>query len=89
MRKTKTYSPELKAQIIEIAKTSDMPLSRVAQDLRMSKTTLHGWIKEAERKGITQNIDAAEVKRLRRENTILKEERDILKKAMAIFSKNK
>ena len=59
MRKIKTYSPELKAQIIELAKTSDIPLSRVAQNLKMPQATLQSWIKDAERKGTTQNIDAA------------------------------
>jgi transposase-like protein len=55
----------------------------------MPQTTSQSWIKEAERQGTTQDIDAAELKRLRKEIAILKEERDILKKAMAIFSKGK
>lgn len=42
MRKIKTYSPELKAQIIKLAKTSDMPLSHVAQNLKMPQATLGG-----------------------------------------------
>jgi len=63
-----------------------MSVRRIAKDFSIPTATLHSWIKQAEQKGATQDIDAAEVKRLRKEIAILKEERDILKKAMAIFS---
>jgi transposase len=89
MRKTNAYTDEFKTQVVEFAKTKDMSVRRIAKDFSIPTATLHSWIKQAEQKGTTQDIDAAEVKRLRKEIAILKEERDIFKKAMAIFSKRK
>jgi transposase len=68
-----------------------LSVHRAAADLGIKDTTLRGWIEKA-RLGILdpqspKSQELEEVKRLRRENAVLKQEREILKKATAFFAK--
>ena len=93
------YSAEFKLKAIELSKNSDN-IKDVAVSLGISAALLYRWRKEyfsREGKGEVfpgmgkstgiLNPEWEELKRLRRENKHLKEERDILKKAVSIFSK--
>ena len=76
------YPPEFRARAIELARSSDLGLN---------PETLRLWLKQAaidagERTGLTSD-ERAELARLRRENAVLKEEREILKKAAAFFAR--
>ena len=67
------------------------PLTRVAHDLGVSVETLRAWVKQDDidggrRAGLTTE-ERAELVQLRRENRVLKMERDILKKAAVFFAK--
>src|SRR5688572_18657699 len=67
------------------------PLTRVAGDLGVSVETLRAWVKQDDidggrRDGLTTE-ERAELVQLRRENRVLKMERDILKKAAVFFAK--
>ena len=67
------------------------PLTRVAHDLGVSVETLRAWVKQDDidggrRDGLTTE-ERAELVQLRRENRVLKMERDILKKAAVFFAK--
>lgn len=67
------------------------PLARVARDLGVSVETLRAWVKQADvdggrREGLTTE-EREELRRLRRENRLLKMERDVLKKAAVFFAK--
>ena len=84
--KRKRYSREFKIETVH-------SVSEVARDLEIHPNTLYKWIhqfgenpKEAFPGKGKQTSDAEELSRLRRENQRLKMERDILKKAMVIFS---
>lgn len=69
-------------------------VTEVARDLGLHPNTLHRWIQEHRESGedafpghgklLPQD---AEIRRLKRELEQVKEERDILKKAMAVFSR--
>ena len=91
-RKVTHYTEDFKKSSAQLAHDSDKPITETARDLGINSTTLHGWVKKyhplAKPKKSTQ-VDSEleqEVKRLRKENIRLKQERDILKKATAYFA---
>lgn len=91
MSTRKSYSEEFKREAVRLANESDNK-SRVARDLGIHMSMLRRWKEQLEEnterpfpgKG---NARDEELARLRRENARLKQERDILKKAVGIFSK--
>lgn len=83
------HSEEFKREAVRIALTSGLPRERVAADLGVGKSTLHKWIshyRPADLNAAPQADLARENERLRLENRVLKEERDILKKATQFFA---
>lgn len=83
------HSEEFKREAVRIALTSGLPRERVAADLGIGKSTLGKWIAQYRPTDLTaapQADLARENERLRLENRVLKEERDILKKATQFFA---
>jgi transposase len=85
------YSAEFKERAVKLAVESDQPIAQTARDLGVNENTLHTWIGKYHRtarpdKQVNDEHLYEELKRLRKENTRLKEERDILKKAAAYFA---
>ena len=85
------YPPEFKVEAVQLVHQGERSVSRIANDLGVSEQTLRNWVKQIEpdsgvRAGLTTE-ERDELRRLRRENRILKEERDILKKAAAFFAR--
>ncbi len=91
--KRKRYTREFKIETVRLVTDSDQSVLEVARDLEIHPNTLYKWIHQYGEnptmafpgKG-KQASEADELSRLKRENQRLKMERDILKKAMAIFS---
>ena len=94
----KKYSKEFKLKAIELSNTSDS-IKDAAISLGVREALLYRWRKEFYEKpgpiftgsGVSSPIkdfEKLELSRLRKENRDLKLERDILKKAVGIFSKN-
>ncbi len=84
------YPPEFKAEAVRLYKESGRSLQEIASDLGVSSNSLRDWVKRSklgrnERAALSQD-EREELKRLRRENRILREEREILKKAAAFFA---
>lgn len=87
------FTKEFEAEAVRLARTSGRTQREVADDLGIGLSTLVRWIGRSRDRMIddppakdTEDI-AAELKRLRRENEILRQERDILKKATAFFAR--
>ena len=91
-KNTTNYDLEFKQSSAKLAIESDKSISETARNLGINPNTLHGWIKKyctAREKPIattdTEKLQQ-ELLQLRRENSRLKQERDILKKAAAFFA---
>ena len=90
MPKTPPYDPEFRRQAVELVRRGDRTIPELARDLGVSQQSLRNWSKqvdvdEGRREGLTSD-EREELRRLRRENRILQEEREILKKAAAFFA---
>ncbi len=91
MGKTRApYPAEFKEEAVRLARTSGKRTSQIARDLGVSFESLRHWIKQAEietgeRQGLMAD-EREELRRLRRENQVLQQEREILKKAAAFFA---
>jgi transposase len=96
MSKQRHHTSEFKAEAVELAKSSDKSVSEIAHALGINAGTLYRWIAETEWEGkgdtegrLSQGSDLqAEVKRLQRELETVRQERDILKKAISVFSRD-
>jgi transposase len=88
----RTFTPEFKQEAVRLLETSGKSGIMIAKDLGISDTILYRWRKELRATGGAafpgkghQTELEEEVRRLRREVATLRQERDILKKAAAIF----
>jgi len=87
------YSAEFKESAVKLSIENDQPVSKTAEELGINKNTLHTWVskfhqaKKPKTKQVEDEHLYDELKRLRKENKRLTEERDILKKAAAYFAK--
>ena len=86
------YSPEFRVEAVRLARASEKPKIEIARELGMSIETLRQWIRQAEidggqrHDGLTSE-ELSELRRLRKEVRILREEREILVKAAAFFAR--
>lgn len=90
MPKTPPYSEEFKREAVRLLRTSGRSQNQLAEELGVSKGSLASWAKqldidEGSAPGLTSD-ERDELRRLRRENQTLREEREILKKAAAFFA---
>jgi transposase len=89
-RKRRSFTPEYKTEVVELCRTSGKTIAQVARDLDLTETGVRRWVAQAEidagrRDGLT-TAEREELTRLRRENRVLREERDILKRATIFFA---
>lgn len=85
----KKHTEDFKQEAVRIALSSGLSRRRVASDLGVGLSTLGKWVREyrpADLVSAPQADLARENERLRLENRVLKEERDILKKATQFFA---
>lgn len=90
----RSFSREFKLEAVRLVTEGDLSVAQAARDLGVAESVLGRWKKQQEEdpveafpgKGRLKSQDE-ELRRLRRENEVLRQERDILKKAVGIFSR--
>ena len=92
-KKRRTYSKEFKLETIELARTSGKSDMQLERELGLGGGCLYNWRKQLEQDGEEAFVgkghlkkDDEYIRKLERDLAIARQERDILKKALAIFS---
>ena len=90
-RPRRSFTPEFKADIVAACQRGDRTVGQVAKDFDLTETAVRDWVKRADideghRDGLT-TVERAELAQLRKEVRVLREERDILKRATAFFAR--
>ena len=90
-RPRRRFDDDFKAQAVRLVLDEGKSVGRAARDLDLTETALRAWVNRARadrthgKTGLT-TAEREELARLRKENRILREEREILKKAAAFFA---
>ena len=92
-KQRKTYTREFKLEAIRLAETGGRPVTQIERELGLSQGTIVHWRREVHRTGDEAFPghghllpSEARLRQLEGENAILRQERDILKKAIAVVS---
>ena len=92
-RPRRSFTPEFKAEIVELCQRGERSIGQVARDFDLTETAVREWVKQAERDsgarvdgGLT-TAEREELNQLRREARRLREDVEILKRATAFFAK--
>ena len=90
-RPRRSFTKEFKTEVVELVRQPGNSVASVARDLDLTETAVRAWVKQADidkggREGLT-SVQLAELARLRQENRVLREERDILKRATVFFAR--
>ena len=87
------YPLEFRAEAVRLARGSEKSIPALAADLGVSSEALRHWLRQADaddgrgQPGDLTTDEREELRRLRRENHVLRQEGEILKKAAAFFAK--
>jgi transposase len=90
-RPRRSFTKEFKAEVVALVRQPGNTAASVARDLDLTETAVRDWVKQADvddgtREGLTSD-ERAELAQLRKEVRVLREERDILKRATAFFAR--
>ena len=90
-RQRRAFTDEYKSEVVALYRTTDKSVAELSRELDLTESAVARWVKQAEvdagnRAGLT-TTEREELAHLRKENRILREERDILKRATAFFAR--
>jgi transposase len=90
-RTRRSFSDEYKAEVVDLVRRSEKSPAAVARDLGLVPSAVRRWVAQADigagrKPGLTTD-ERAELAALRKENRVLREERDLLRRATAFFAK--
>jgi transposase len=94
MPKKKQFDKDFKLNAVRLVQEKGLSIRQVSRDLGIGLSTLQRWTREIKAHGEKNSFPGSgylkpeeeRIRKLERENEILRRERDILKKAVAIFS---
>ena len=92
-RRRRSFTPEFKAEIVELCQRGDRSVGQVSRDFDLTETAVREWVRQAGRDagprqdGGLATAERQELAQLRRENRRLREDVEILKRATAFFAK--
>lgn len=84
------FSKEFRADAVRLVVEQQLSTKQAAEDLGIGQTTLENWVRKHREEHQGEELaetERQELKRLQKENNTLRMERDILKKATALFAK--
>lgn len=93
MARGRQFEESFKIETVKYISENNKPIAQVAREVGVNTNTLHGWVKkyggQPEIKAVqTFSSEAVEFRALQKEIRDLKEENEILKKAMHYFAKS-
>ncbi len=96
--KRRSHSREFKLEAVRLSRVPGKTIAEVARELDIRENDLHEWRHQVAKKGdkvfpgagrgVAHNRNKSEMERLKKENAVLREERDILKKSLIFFAKD-
>src|SRR4051794_30314303 len=91
-RPRRSFTSEFKADVVALVRQPGNTAGSVARDLDLTETAVREWVKQTERdEGLRADglstAERAEMAQLRKELREAREERDILKRAVAFFAR--
>lgn len=93
VQRRRKYDPEFKREAVRLAEESNKSAAQVARDLGIHRNLIYRWCNDLREGGQEAfpgqgNLKASdeEMRRLKRELEIVRQERDILKKALVFFA---
>ena len=91
-RPRRSFTPEFKAEVVELVRQPGNTVGSVARDLDLTETAVRAWVRQADidqgrRSDGPTSAELAEMAQLRKELREAREERDILKRAVAFFAR--
>ena len=91
-RPRRSFTDEFKAEVVQLARQPGNTAGSVARELDLTETAVRAWVKQADiddgrrNDGLT-SAERTEMAQLRKELRETREERDILKRAVAFFAR--
>ena len=84
------FPPEFRRRAVALARERAKPIAQIAADLGIAESCLRRWMTQADvdegkKEGLT-TAEREELSRLRRENRVLRMERELLSRAAAFFA---
>ena len=90
-RSRRSFTKEFQRDAVQLVRANGTTIAQIARDLDLTESSLRRWVNQAEvddglKDGLT-TAEREELGKLRKEVKVLREERDILKRATVFFAK--
>jgi transposase len=90
-RPKRVFTSEYRAEVVTLYRTSEKSVGQIAKDLDLTPSAVRRWVTQAEidagQRGGLSSDERTELTHLRKEVRVLREERDILKRATVFFAR--